>query len=114
MASRVSAIRWGCHQIVIVTGVAGSAGDVGMPVGEQETCCAVIECRGRPVHGRVARGTIRCGECGSRRTVDRIIRLLPSRQVATRVVTIGRRNRQVVVIVCVAGSAGDVGVPIGE
>jgi hypothetical protein len=44
----------------------------------------------------------------------RIIRLLPGRQMASRVPAIGRRSRQVVVVIDVAGSARHVGMPIGQ
>jgi hypothetical protein len=45
--------------------------------------------------------------------MHRIGRGLPGRQMATRVAAVRRRDRQVVIIVDVAGSAGHVGVAIG-
>lgn len=46
--------------------------------------------------------------------MHRIIRLLPGRQVASRVSAIVRRNRQRIIVVNVAQIAGDVCVPIGQ
>jgi hypothetical protein len=43
-----------------------------------------------------------------------VIRLLPGCQVALRISAVRRRNRQIVVVVDVAGSAGDIGVPIRQ
>ena len=43
-----------------------------------------------------------------------IIRLLPGRQMASRVSTIVQRGRQVIVVVDVARSAGNGGMAIGE
>ena len=43
MAARVSAIGRCGRQNIVVVDVAGNAGDVGMPVGEQEPRCAVVQ-----------------------------------------------------------------------
>ena len=46
--------------------------------------------------------------------MDRIVRLLPGSQVASGIAAIGGSNRQVVIIVDVAGDARNVGVAIGQ
>ena len=67
---------------------------------------AVVEgCRG-PGDGTVACRAIRRRKGRSRGRVRRIIRLLPGRQMASRVPAVGRCNRQRVVIVDVARRAG--------
>jgi hypothetical protein len=42
----------------------------------------------------------------------RIIRLLPSRQMALRIAATGRRNRQSVIVIDMAGCASEAGMPI--
>jgi len=74
----------------------------------------VIECCGRPTHRRMAGGTIRHSECRAGCGVRRIIRLLPGRQMASRVATIVLRGRQGVIIIDVAGSAGRCSVRTGQ
>ena len=59
MATRVTAVRRGDRQTVVVVDVAQIAGHVRMPVGQQESRRAVIEDCGRPTDRRVARRTIR-------------------------------------------------------
>jgi hypothetical protein len=70
----------GCgFERVIVAHVAGSAGHVGMPIGQRKPGRAVIETCRRPTYCVMAYRTIRRRKLRSRRRVHRIIRLLPSR-----------------------------------
>jgi len=114
MASRSSATVQRGRQVVVVIGVARSAGHVGMPIGEWKARRAVVKTCRRPTHSCMAYRTVRCCKLRTRRGVYRIIRLLPGRQMATRVPAIGRRGRQVIVVIGVARSAGHVGMPIGQ
>lgn len=114
MALRISATRWRDRQIVIVIDVAGRAGHVGVPGGERESRRAVIECCSCPTYGRVARRAIRRRECSARRRMHGARRCLPRGQVALRVAAIGRRDRQIVIIIYVAQRAGDVGMAIRQ
>ena len=70
--------------------------------GQDKARGTVVECRRCPTHRRMTNGAICCCELRTRRGVNRIIRLLPSRQMATGIPAIGRRNRQRVVVVGVA------------
>ncbi len=85
-----------------------------MRAGQCEPCRAVVKRRGHPTDGIVARRTIDGSKRCSRSGVHGIIRLLPGRQVATGVAAIGRRSRQCVVVVDVAGSASHIGMAVGE
>ena len=80
---------------------------------QSETGNAVIERRRVPTFSRMAGGTIHRRESRSSCRVHWIIRLLPGRQMATRVSAIGRRDRQRIIVVDVAQIAGHIGVPIG-
>ena len=113
----VAAITVGRTERVIIVHVAGSTGrrrrrDVGS--GQGKPSRAVIERRSRPANRRVAGGAVRCGKCGARRGMNRIIRLLPGCQMASRVTAVSRRNRQVVIVIDVARGAGHVGVAVGQ
>lgn len=77
VATGIAAVGWGDLQIVIVVDVAGSAGNVGMSVGEQEAGGAVIKDRGIPTDGVVTSGAIGRGEGGTSGCVRRIAGLLP-------------------------------------
>jgi hypothetical protein len=104
-------------QSVVVADVAGRAGCRSrrhMRAGQRKACRAVIKRCGGPANRRVAGRTIPDGEGRSRCRVHRIVRLLPGREVASRVSAIGRRDRQIVVVVDVAQIAGHVRVPIGQ
>jgi hypothetical protein len=46
--------------------------------------------------------------------MGRIIGLLPGRKVASRIPAIRRRNRQIVVVVDMAGRAGNIGMSVCE
>jgi hypothetical protein len=50
----------------------------------------------------------------TRRGVHRIIRLLPGRQMATRVAATVQRGRQVIIVIDVAGGAGHRGMAIRQ
>ena len=82
VALRVPAIRGLDGQAVVVIDVAGSARQVSVPVGQQETCGAVIEDRRGPGNRVMARRAVRNCKLCSRCRVHRIIRRLPGRQVA--------------------------------
>jgi hypothetical protein len=74
----------------------------------------VIE-RGRvPAFRRVAVRAIPCRKRRPRSRVHRIVRLLPGRQVATRIPAVGRRNIQTVVVVEVAGCARHIRMPVRQ
>ena len=75
--------------------------------------CVVERCR-RPTDCRVASGAVRYGERGSGRGVWGRIGLLPGRQMATGVTTIGRSNRQTVVVGDVSQIAGHVGMAVSQ
>ena len=86
VASRVPAVIRRDRQGVVVIDVARGAGHVGMAVGQHEAGLAVVKLGGRGPTGRVmARLAIGKGELRSSRWMRRIIRLLPSRQMAARV-----------------------------
>jgi hypothetical protein len=114
VAARIAAGVRGDLQIVVIVDVAGSAGNVGVAVRQQETGGAVIERDIRPGRRIVAGGTERCRKGRPGLRVRRIIGLLPGGQVATGVAAIVRPNLQVVIIVDVAGSAGNVGMAVGQ
>jgi hypothetical protein len=103
MASGVAAVRLHSRQGVVVVDMARSAGHVGVPVGQQEARGAVIEGRRGPGNRVVASRT--SGHCELRPSggVHRIIRLLPSRQVASGIAAVRLQGRQVVIVVDVAG-----------
>ena len=73
---------------------------------QRPACRAVIKDSRSPCDRVVARRAVRCGERCSRCWVRRIVRGLPSRQMASRITAICRCNRQCVVIVFVAIRAG--------
>ena len=81
---------------------------------QRETGRAVVERSGIPALRGMAGGTIRRRKSGPRCRVYRGRGLLPFRQVAAGVPAVGRRDRQSVVVVDMARSAGHVGVPIGQ
>jgi hypothetical protein len=117
MASRVPAIVLRGRQGVIIIDVAGSAGRCSVRTGQQKTGRAVVERRRRrrrPTYRVMARAAIRQAKLRPGRWVRRIICLLPGRQMAARISAIGRRNRQVVVVIDMAGSARHVGMPIRQ
>ena len=110
MAAGVTAIRGSDLQIVIVVCVAGSAGNVGVSVGKQESGSAVIEDRRIPADGVVASGAVRSGEGRTRGRMRGISGLLPGGEVTI----LACARRQVVIVVDVALLAGNVGVPVGK
>jgi hypothetical protein len=59
VASRISAIRRGYRQSIVVADVARNASRVGMGIGQREASCSVIENSRGPGGDRVARGTLR-------------------------------------------------------
>jgi len=114
---RVAAVAIRRSQSVIVIDMARGAGRRRrrhVRSGQGESGRAVIEYRRGPAHCSVARRAIcRCkGRSGSR--VHRIIGGLPSCQMALRISATGRRDRQIVIVVDVARSAGQVGMAIGQ
>ena len=84
-----------------------------MPIGEQESGGAMVKHCRRPTDRVVAgRAVRRCkGRAGGR--MYGIVGLLPGVQMALRVSAIGRRNRQIVVVVDMALGASHIGVSIG-
>ena len=96
----------GRGEIVIVVGVATRAGSCNVGACKRPASHGVIKGVIRPCDRIVASGTIRCCEGGTRRGVRWIVGLLPGGQVATRVATIRRLNRQVIVATDMALTAG--------
>jgi len=114
MASGVAAVVRRYRQSVVVVDMARSAGHVGVPVGQQEARGAVIEDRRGPGNGVVASRAVGHAKSRARRRVHWIIRLLPSRQVASGISAVVRLGSQVVIVVDMAGSASHVGVAVGQ
>ena len=113
----VAAHTVGRVQRVIVADVAGSAGRGrrrSMRARQRETGGAVVERSGVPAFRAMASRAIRRRKSGPRCRVYRCGGLLPSRQMASGVAAVRRRNRQSVVVVDMARSAGHVGVPVGQ
>ncbi len=94
--------------------MAGSAGHVGVPVGQQEARRAVIEDRRGPRNRVVASVAVGHSKSSPCRGVHRIIRLLPSRQVAARIPAVRRPYHQAVIVVEVAGGTGHIGMAIRQ
>ena len=113
----VTAHAVGRVQRVIIADVAGSAGRRrwrSVRAHQRETGGAVVERSRVPAFRGMASGAIRRRKSGSRCRVYRGRGLLPFRQMASGVPAIGRRDRQSVVVVDMARSAGHVGVPVGQ
>ena len=89
-------------QRIVVVHMALRASRRRMRPGQHKSRDAVIERRRVPSRCCVALRTIPCGKCLPGGRVNRIIRLLPCRQVTLRVTAIGRLNRQIVVTVDMA------------
>lgn len=76
-------------------------------VRQQETGAAVIEGDEIPAHRALVAVVAICGcECRTRLRVGRIVRRLPSGEMAARGAASGRGNLQVVIVVDVASRAG--------
>jgi len=104
-------------QRVVVAHVAGRAGRRRrrhVRAGQREARRAVIEYCCCPAGCVVARRAIGRGERRSGSRVHRIVRPLPCRQMALRISAIGGSNRQIVIVINMAGCAGHVGVSRGE
>ena len=114
MASGVAAVRRRSRQSVVVVDMARSAGHVGVPVGQQEARGAVIKGRRGPGNSVVASRAVGHAKSRASRRVHRIVRLLPSRQVAARIPAVRRAHRQVVIVVDVAGGTGHIGMAIRQ
>lgn len=114
VATGVAAVVGLNIQSVIVVYVATRAGNVCMAIGQRETCSGVIEGDIGPRGCVVTLGAI--GERKGRTSLwmRRIIRLLPSGEVAASVSAIGGSNLEIVVVVDMATGAGDIRVPIRE
>ena len=114
VALRVAAIGRRDRQGIVVVDVAQIAGHVGMPVGQQETGRAVVECRCGPTSRGVACRAIRKRKGRPGRWVHGIRGLLPGCQVASRVPAIVQRGRQIVIVVDMAEGTGHVRVAMGQ
>jgi len=108
------AVRVRCRQRVVVVDVAQRAGCRYVGAGQRESRRAVIKGRGGPAHRRMAIRAVRCRERWPRTGVHWIVRLLPRRQVASRVTAIRWRDLQIVIVVDVAGRAGHIRVPVRQ
>jgi hypothetical protein len=84
MALRVSAIRGGDRQTIVVVDMAESASHIRVPAGQQETCRTVVEFCIHPIIKKVASGAVRGGKCGSGRWMHGIRGFLPIGKVAGR------------------------------
>lgn len=93
MASGVAAVRRRNRQIVIVVDMAGGTGHIGVAIRQQEARRAVIEDRRGPGNRVMAARAVAYGKGRTGRRVHRIVRPLPSRQMASRVSAIRRRGR---------------------
>src|SRR6266446_8697420 len=58
VASRISAIRRGYRQSIVVADVARNTGCIGVGIGQREASCSMIENSRGPGSNRVARGTL--------------------------------------------------------
>jgi len=113
---RVAGHAIGGVESVVVTDMAGSARRrVGRHVGarKSEAGHAVIEGGRIPAVGGMAIGAISSGKSWTRSGVHRSSGLLPLGEMAPGISAIGRSNGQGVVVVDMAGCAGNVGVAIG-
>ena len=81
---------------------------------QREAGHAVIERSGVPTLGAVAICAIRRRKSGPRCRVYRSGGLLPSCQMASGVAAVRRRNRQIVIVVDMAGGTGHIGVAIRQ
>ncbi len=94
--------------------MARGAGHIGVPQGKRKSRRAVVK-RGRgPTRRSMASRTGRYRKRVRGRGVRRVISLLPGGQVASASSARGRGNGQIVIIVDVASSAGQICVPQGE
>ena len=114
MAARIPAVRRPHRQVVIVVEVAGSASHIGVAVGQKKSRGAVIEDRRGPRNRVVASVAVGHSKSSPCRGVHRIIRLLPSRQVAARIPAVRRPYHQAVIVVEVAGGTGHIGMAIRQ
>ncbi len=114
MASGVAAVVRHYRQSVVVVDMARSTRHVGVPVGQQEARLAVIEARRGPGNGVVAPRAVGHAKSRPCRGVHRIIRLLPSRQVAAGIAAVRRGGGQIVIVVDVAGGTGHIGMAIRQ
>ena len=114
VALRIATSCRGDRQTVVVVDVAGGASHAGVPLREQESGGAMVECRRRPadrvVAGRAARHSK--GRAGGR--VRGVVGLLPGGQMALRIAAIGRSDRQIVIVVDMAERARHIRMAIGE
>ena len=107
MATGITAIRWGNRQTVVVIDVAQIAGHVGMPVGQREPGCTVIENARGPRRDGMAGGAGGCrrGETGCdviwNRAADG-----RSAQKGRLVAAVAISGIECVIVVYVAGRAG--------
>ena len=85
-----------------------------MRPGQREARHAVVERSGVPTFRRMAIRAIRRRKSRTGRRVHRSCCLLPSRQMASGVPAVRRRNRQVVVVVDMARSAGHIRVAVRQ
>jgi hypothetical protein len=100
--------------IVDVTGRAGRRRGRSVCAGQSETSHAVVKRRRVPALGGMAGRAIRRGKCRPGSRVHGVRRLLPFRKMASRTSAVRWRNRQIVVVVDVAGSAGHIRVAVRQ
>lgn len=113
VAARIAAVGGSNRKSVVIVDMAGGTWNVGMAIGQQEASGVVVESNSGPCGGVVAISAIGSGEGRTGLGVRRIGGLLPAGEMATGVAAIRGSDLQVVVVVDVAGSAGNIGVPVG-
>ena len=82
VAARVAAIVRLNGQAVVVVDMARRTGDIGVAIGQQEACAAVIEVRAQPTIEGMAAFTVGRGKRRARFRMIRISRILPILQMA--------------------------------
>ena len=113
----MAAVAVGRTQRVVVVHMARGAGRRRrrhVRSNQREACRAMVKSCASPTRRGVTIRAVCGGKAWSGGRVHRIIGLLPSGQVALRVPAIPGGDRQVVIVVEMARSAGHVGVPKGE
>ena len=106
VASRISAIRRGYRQSIVVADVARNTGCIGVGIGQREASCSMIENSRGPGSNRVARGTLSRRDWKSGRNV---VRYVPAKRrgalESCLVASITIRRTEGVVVAHMAGNA---------
>jgi len=114
VALRIATSCRGDRQTVVVVDMACGASNVGVPLREQESGGAMVECRRSPTRRVVAGRAVRCSKGRASGRVRGIVGLPPGGQMALRIAAVGRSDRQIVIVVDMAERASHIGMAIGE